>query len=142
MGASSASMRGRTIRVPMNPDYTRGQESFVDFHFRDILEAVCTLLVRHVEHARDLMWTQNVQYSDGGHREYTPELNTGEWFERTENAYFGKPNTTGMTLLPIIVFIDDTNVTKRGTQTAKPIVVTVGSLRENIRQKSVILHVL
>ena len=124
------------IRVPMDSKYTRTTDNYVDFHYRDIVEAACTLITRHVKTEDDMMWTQNIQYAaDGSGRVFTPELNTGEWYERTEKTFFGKPNSTGMTLLPLIVFIDDTNVTQRGTQTAKPIVVTVGSFREELRQK-------
>lgn len=61
----------------------------------------------------------------------------GRWFERTENAYFGKPNKSGTTLLPLIVFIDDTGLTARGNQNAKPIVVTIGTFREGLRQSAV-----
>jgi hypothetical protein len=91
-----------------------------------------------VKTVNDLKWTTEIVTNPlNGSRKFTPEINTGTWFERTEEILLGSPNESGTTLLGFIVFIDDTNLTKRGTQSAKPIVMTLANLPERIRNSPV-----
>jgi len=71
-----------------------------------------------------------------GMRQYT-ELNTGEWWERTEGGMYdglpvdGNPAQVkaapGAVLIPIIMYVDGTWLSANGSHTAKPMVVAIGN---------------
>ena len=124
------------VRVPS--DYTKGHDPHLDFYYSDLIEVACALLSNPllVRSEEDILWTQAETFTSPEHV-HNSNLNTGHWYKRTEDWLLGYPNLSGKTLLPIMIFLDDTNLVTRGTQTAKPILVTLGCFSEAIRNKAV-----
>ena len=138
-GATEREKKLEHLVIEVPPNTSPGDNiNTIDFYFSDMIETACELLCNPtlVQDADDILWTQSATYGDMDHL-FTPDLNTGEWYKETEDLLFGYPNVTGKTLLPICCFIDDTNLVARGTQTAKPIQLTLGCFPERIRNKEV-----
>lgn len=127
------------LEIKVNPKFTRNKVSKLEFIYTNIIDIACGLLTNQhlVKSDEDLLWGTSVQLDENtGERLFTPDLNTGHWWERTEKMITGGP-ASGLTLLPFMVFIDETQTVARGSQSAKPITVTIGNFKERIRQKQV-----
>ena len=134
-----------TLVVPVPRRFTgaRNQAS-LEFPFSNLLDLAAALLLDRnvVKCEDDLLWRANTT-DEEGFRRYTPELNSGEWWVRTEKKYIFDAEQgryhADCHLLPFIVFIDDTVVSNRGSRSAKPIVITLGNLKSSVRQSEVLL---
>ena len=124
------------IRVPKR--YTTCQDGEVEFKFANIMDALVGLLLNKslVKREDDLLWRSKL-YDEDGNRRYTMDINTGDWWDRTERKYL---THNGMIhelchLLGVLVFIDETQVVNKGSRTACPIVVTLANFPGRIRQR-------
>lgn len=132
----------RCLRFDVPRKYTgNSRMDYVEFWYSNIMDAAVSLLLNKEVIAKegDILWRADL-YDEDGNRKYTPNLNSGDWWERTEKLILG--GAEGVLLedghiLPLIVFIDDTQVVNRGNRSATPIVLTLGVLPEHIRQKDV-----
>ena len=134
----------KRFRFPVRKEFTRSNKAYVDFYYVDIMSAVSSLLKdpEIVKEFGDVHWRHEVSVAADGSRQYTPDLQSGKLWERTDGLYFGTPLTrdSGKAVLWVIIFIDATSVVSRGTTSAKPIMVTLGNFPERIRNKNVGLH--
>ena len=62
------------------------------------------------------------------------ELNTGWWYKETREEICSNPNKH--ILLPIIIFLDASNVDKNGRLKVNPMTFSLGILREPLGTKS------
>ena len=131
-----------TVRIPVQKRFTGSRnEDFVEFAYTDIVDAAVKLLLDNkvLSSSDQILWRTEGLDEEGNHR-YTPNMNSGDWWRRTETKYCR--DTDGMLmddyhLLPFIIFIDDTQVVTRGTRSAKPIVLALGNTIEEVRNRPV-----
>lgn len=105
----------------------------VKFRYMDIMDAIVSLLLDtslHGDKESNFVWDAETVRTTTGHRVYTRDLNSGEWWERTQ-----RDAPPGVTVLPVMLYSDTTSVTHSGSQLAHPIMVTLGNFRWWIRQK-------
>ena len=134
-----------TIPVPRRYTGTRKQD-FLEFPFSSLLDLGVALLLDRsiVKSADDIHWRGSAPDSTGSQEpKYTPELNSGEWWARTEKKYLFDSERgvyhEDFHLLPFMVFIDDTVVSGKRNRSAKPVVITLGNLKSSVRQSEVSL---
>ena len=132
------------LKVDVDPKYTEHNQPFVYFESIDILSVIVDIftdpaVVRSLD---DLNLKHEVVLQEDGQRVFTPEVNSGLWQERTERVLFGPNGNMEITLGPIIIFIDGVALTKRGDQSAKPIMVTLACLKAEVRQRKVCVLIL
>jgi len=127
----SIKRRSYLIRVPKD---FNGKQDTVVFEFQDILSTCASLLrdPRVVSKPEDFHISANTLDSDGN-REYTTELNSGDWWLRTmeKERLIGMEDT--MSILAILLFIDKTIVTRRGRH-SYPIILTIGNFTYEARK--------
>lgn len=88
----------------------------------------------------DLLWRFNPCSDGNGYRKYTQDINTGDWWKRSELKFCYRDDGTlieWLHLLGLMVFIDDTQVVNKGNRTSKPVVLALANMRGQIRQKEV-----
>lgn len=131
------------LHIPVSRRFTgKRNADHVVFSYSDLIDvAVGTLLDNSVvRNESDIMWRADL-FDEDGVRRFTPNLNSGEWWLRSEKKYCVDPGSqeyyADMHILPLIIFIDDTVVVRRGTRSVKPVVLTLGNLRAEIRQTDV-----
>ena len=130
------------FRFPVRKEFNRQNKTHVDFFYVDILSAVTSLLKdpQLVKELGDVHWRHEIFVSEvDGSRQYTPDLRSGQLWERTDSLYFGEPLgvDSSKAVLWVIVFIDAISVVSRGTTSAKPVMVTLGNFPERIRNVNV-----
>ena len=129
------------FRFPVRKEFNRQNKPYVDFYYVDIMKAVASLLKdpELVKELGDVHWSHKNFMGSDGSRQYTPDLRSGHLWERTDEAYFGVPlgDDSDKGIVWLIIFIDATSVVRRGTTSAKPIMVTLGNFPERIRNTNV-----
>jgi hypothetical protein len=118
--------------------YTNTGLGHVDFEYLDILSVIVDILSDPaIVSSLDDITQKSEVVEEEGQRVFNGNINSGRWQERTEGILFGADGSAEITLGPIIIFIDGVALTKRGTQSAKPIMVTLACLKPEVRQKKV-----
>lgn len=124
------------LEVPL-PLGGNGQEKVelnVKFRYMDTMDAIVSLLLDkslHGDKEENFVWNAETVRTITGHRLYTRDLNSGQWWEKTERNL-----PEGAIVLPIMFYSDATLVTQSGSQQAHPIMVTIGNFRWWIRQQN------
>jgi hypothetical protein len=136
---SSAESEYKTLRCHIpHKGYTANGKGHVDFEYIDILSVIVDLMTDpEVISSLDDFTQKSEVVEEDGYRKFTSNINSGRWQEDTEHILFGADGSAEITLGPIIVFIDGVALTKRGDQSAKPIMVTLAFLKPEVRQKKV-----
>jgi hypothetical protein len=140
--ASSSSpadeLKYRRLEIPINPLYSRFGSTSVTFECIDILAGLSALLTTEglVKTEKDLLRTQEIRHSkDGSGRRFGRELNSGEFWEKSEKEMLGGkvPVWANVMLLMLLIFIDGTSLVTRGTLSCTPITVSLANFPECIR---------
>ena len=106
------------------PKEYNNNEIWAQFNFKDPLAAAADILsdpvvVKNISTHFHTRYMQMVN----GHRAYSNNLNSGDWWGETERMERIGEHQQNVTLLPLIFFIDKTNATTRWT--AYPITMTI-----------------
>ena len=131
-----------TVRIPVPTRFTGSRnEDFVEFAYTDIVDAAVKLLLdKKVLSSSDQILWRATEPDEEGHHRYTPNMNSGDWWRRTEIKFCTNGEGRMMDdyhLLPFIIFLDDTQVVTRGTRSAKPIILALGNTIEDVRNRPV-----
>jgi len=137
---------GRLI-FPVRKEYNINNAPFVEFLYNDPLTVAGELICDVVKSWDDFHLGHIIHTTEDGQRKYTPDLSSGELWQRSDILYFGAANPHNGVILWFLVFIDDTCLVQRGSTSAKPIMITLGNFPEHIRNSPVsntchILHLL
>ena len=71
----------------------------------------------------NLLLNKTIPFQSSEISEVLGNINTGWWFHKTKKSYCSKPNKV---LLPLIFFIDGSNVDKNSCLSVKPVTMTLG----------------
>ena len=132
----------RVTRIPVPTRYTGSRnEDFVEVAYSNPIDAAVALLLDRKVHRteNDLLWRFE-GHDEDNKRRYTPNLNSGDWWKRTEEKLCRDSDgrlIPNLHLLAFIIFIDDTQVVNRGTRSATPVILALGNSIEEVRNKKV-----
>ncbi|THU98466.1 hypothetical protein K435DRAFT_818868 [Dendrothele bispora CBS 962.96] len=104
-----------------------------DFYTRDAFDCV-RALYGNPDHAQYLCFTPERHYADSDKtmRLYH-DFNTGKWWWNTQKAL--EVDKPGVTIIPVIVSSDKTQITLFRNKSAYPVYLTIGNLPKEIRRK-------
>ena len=135
----------KRVKVNVPKKYTDGTRSYVDFAYVDPITVMVELLgdEKLVKTADDIYWGSKPEVCEiTGSRKFTREINSGRWYEATQAQLLGpasrdSPSASKVTLGPIILWVDDTNLSNFGGNSATPIMMTLACFPDRIRKQRV-----
>jgi len=138
---AGAASEYRTARfhVP-DADYTATGLAYVDFECLDVLTELVAILSDPdlIRDASSFTTEYAEVFNEAGERVFTTDVNSGHWQKRTEGVLFGDQPADRDVMLrlgPLIIFTDGVALTKKGDQSAKPIMITLACLSPEVRQR-------
>ena len=113
------------------PDGFHGNASNITFRYGSVLHTACSILndsTLHNNKQENFIWDA---YDKGSEeRVYDSELASGDWWFRNSTSLLHEKK-----ILALIPYTDETFLTGSGSQLAHPIMLSIGNLRKEIRQK-------
>lgn len=127
LGKSSLK-HSHTISVP--PSF-HGTSSTVSFRYASVLHTACSILndpTVHDNKTDNIIW--DAYGKDDSERVFDGELASGEWWYRNSSSLLSNKK-----ILALIPYTDETFLTGSGSQLAHPIMLSIGNLKREVRQK-------
>ncbi|KAH6906003.1 hypothetical protein BKA70DRAFT_1498918 [Coprinopsis sp. MPI-PUGE-AT-0042] len=127
------------VKLPARPQFTRrevviGGEAF-EMYSRDIIECIQALWA-NPDFTSVLAVEPERQYADQDQTiRIVHDMHTGKWWWSTQKAVEKSTGESNVTLIPIIISSDKTQLTTFRNKAAYPVYMTIGNIPKHMRRK-------